>query len=70
MATTTLDGYGSVYCQTWFGDVKNIEHSIVEYPDCMYNQYFQDYYDRVIADGATFEGGRCLALALDYLKSN
>ena len=65
-----LAGYGSIYCDTWFGDYRNIEHSIPNAPDCTYYQYAQGFVDRVEADGGTLESVRCVAGELQFLKDN
>jgi len=55
------EGYGSIYCTTWFGDYKNIQYSITSKPDCILPLPIQDYITRVEADGGTVEGKECIS---------
>lgn len=64
------DGYGSIYCSTWWGDYKNIQHSIPQKLDCMYVDPVPAFITRVEADGGTVEAKECLADCIQYLKDN
>jgi len=58
------DGYGQIYCSTWWGDYRNIQRSIVDKPDCILPSAVQNFITRTEADGATVEGKECLANSL------
>ena len=57
-------GWGSIYCSTWWGDYRNIQHSLGYKPDCIYPAPVVDFITRVELDGGTVEGKECLANAL------
>ena len=56
--------FGAIYCQTWWGDYKNVQYSISDKPDCMLPSAEQNFITRTEADGATVEGKECLANSL------
>lgn len=61
-----LGGWGSIYCDTWFGDRANIQHSIPQKPDCLLLETSQELIDRVEADGGITEAKACLDNMLYY----
>jgi hypothetical protein len=65
--------WGKIYCSTWWGDYKNIQHSIPDKADCLYPYLVQEFITRVEADGGTVEGKECLAnslISLGYDSNN
>ena len=64
------DGYGQIYCSTHWGDYRNIQHSIIDKPDCIFIDPVPAYIVRVEADGGTVEAKECLADKIQYLKNN
>jgi len=63
------DGWGSIYCSTWFGDYRNIQHSMTSKPDCVYVAPIPDFITRVEADSGTVEGKECSADEIQRLKT-
>lgn len=53
--------FGAIYCQTWWGDYKNIQYSIPNKSDCLLPPPVQDFISRVDADGGTVEAKECVA---------
>ena len=63
--------FGAIYCKTWWGDYKNIQHSIPHKPDCLYPPPVQDFINRVEADGGTVEAKDCVTniiLGMGYVE--
>ena len=56
--------WGAIYCRSWWGDYKNVQHSIPDKPDCMLPVIVQEFITRVEADGGTVEGKECITNAL------
>jgi len=56
--------FGAIYCNTWWGDYRNIQRAIPNMPDCILPQRVQNYINRVEDDSGTIEGKYCLADAL------
>jgi len=69
MADVTLpDGYGSIYCSTWFGEYANIQYSITQKPDCLFIEPVPAFITRVETDSGTIEAKECLANEIYNLK--
>jgi len=63
--------FGAIYCNTWWGDWKNIKNSIPfeQRPDCIkYISPVPDFIIRVEADGGTVEAAQCVSDEIETLK--
>ena len=71
---SNLVSWGVIYCSTWFGQADETTLSIQNEsaPPCFapVNEIAEEFRDRVLADGGTFEGFDCLVAALQDLQED